>query len=41
MLPQEHAALVIFDEKRTSVGEIKKALSKCGCPAEGDPVFLK
>jgi len=32
---------MIFDEKRISVGKIKKALSKCGCPAEGDPVFVK
>jgi copper chaperone CopZ len=32
---------VVFDETKTTVDDIRKALSRCGYPAEGDPIFVK
>jgi len=39
--PANHTATVTFDNKKTTVDKIEKALSDGEFPVEGDPRFLK
>ena len=39
--PVNHTATVTFNEKRTNVEAIIKALTDGGYPVEGEPQFLK
>jgi copper chaperone CopZ len=39
--PASHTATVTFDNKKTTVEKIEKALSDREFPVEGDPRFLK
>ena len=39
--PKNHTATVTFNQKKTSIEAIKKALSDGGFPVEGEPQILK
>jgi copper chaperone CopZ len=39
--PVNHTATVTFNEKRTNIETIKKALADGGYPVEGEPQVLK